>query len=242
MGLKPKKFLPDEFSYKDTNDGVSDIGSASNLKDRSENYYKISEYFYRVENHDQLNKIGKSFEKDYANGVKSFAITSTEESISKQNTILGIASYFDHLANLNVLIVTNETRGPLGDFHSQGKKMFRKYETHEKHEVSYTKYHESLDFVSFRELIKMSQGKRPTKDYEIALDIFLEAYDLIIWDVPSVEEIAMDKQLYYTVSLKFESLSVVVSKSKATGNKVKKIVEFFENYGVPLKGLIYSES
>ena len=63
--------------------------------------------FYKVSNHLELFKVGTSFYKDYKEGFKSFAISSTGYHSSQQQTILGLASFFDHTKeDLKILVLS----------------------------------------------------------------------------------------------------------------------------------------
>ena len=68
---------------------------------------KKNKYFYKVRNHHELFKIGSSFYNDFKMGVKSFAISSTGYPQSQQNSILGLASFFDHKEDVRIGIVSN---------------------------------------------------------------------------------------------------------------------------------------
>src|SRR4051812_7470874 len=68
---------------------------------------KPTDFFYRVSNPGELAKIGQSYLEDFKTGIKSFAISSTNYKASQQRTVLALASYFDHLYDMKILIISD---------------------------------------------------------------------------------------------------------------------------------------
>ena len=85
---------------------------------------KGNRYFYKVSNHHELYKIGASFYADYTDGMKSFAISSTGYPQSQQNSILGLASFFDHKDDLRIAIISDNLKE--GSSKTSSKNQYKK--------------------------------------------------------------------------------------------------------------------
>ena len=67
----------------------------------------LADYFSRVQNSEELFKIGKDFAESLKQGTKNFAFTSLGLKNSQQRTILGLCCFFDRVDHLKIAIVSD---------------------------------------------------------------------------------------------------------------------------------------
>jgi hypothetical protein len=199
---------------------------------------RSNKYFYKVSNHHELFKIGSSFFEDYKRGVKSFAVGSTGYQASQQNSILGLASFFDHKEDIKIGIVSDNLKeGAFSEIVSISKKS--KLELGDTDEpCTYYSFYKHFDFFDLDELIEISNSDGALR-YEEVFDSLVDEYDIIFWDVPDLSKIKKDSEKYFPVIMKFESLSIIVAQSLSNSKDIKDIKNFFIGYGISLKGLLF---
>jgi hypothetical protein len=197
---------------------------------REEKKKKSSKYFYRVSNHHELFKIGRSFYSDYLSGVKSFAITSTGYQTSQQKSILGLASFFDHKEDVKIGIISdNLQQGAFKDIISICKK------------VNFDLFGLDHQFVINMDDLLGLANHDAVVDYDEVFDQVIDMYDVIFWDVPELHKIQLHAEQYFPVIMKFESISIIVAKALSKRSDIEEIKRFFLGYGINLKGLLLAE-
>lgn len=198
-------------------------------------------YFYKVKNHHELFKIGKSFLDDYYKGVKCFAISSTGYQTSQQKSILGVASFFDHEEDVKIAIVSDNL------VHGVFKEIIFAAQPGEislvDNSVSCEAYHfyDHFDFINLDQLLqkgKQEQNENAATFDEIFDDI-INRYDVIFWDVPELHKIQKESELYFPMIMRFDSLSIVVAPGTSDAKNIQVIRNFFQDYGINLKGLLF---
>jgi len=204
--------------------------------EKKEKKKALSSFFYKVSNHHELFKIGNSFFEDFKRGVKSFAVSSTGYQASQQRTILGLASFLDHQSDLRIGIISDNLY--LGVFKElivacnaseiQLKTCKTALEAHS--------FFSHFDFIDMNHLIET--GSRAGTDYEEYLDEVVDHFDVVFWDVPELYKIQLEKEIYFPIIMRFDSLSIIVAKSATSQNEVEEIRAFFLGYGINLKGLL----
>jgi len=201
---------------------------------------KSNRYFYKVSNHHELFKIGRSFYSDYMAGVKSFAITSTGYQTSQQKTILGLASFFDHKEDLKIGIISdNLKRGAFKDIVSISKTIQYDYFGPDK-SIEIKSFYNHFEFLDLSEILKLANDKE-LGEYDDVFDQIVDLYDIVFWDVPELHNIQVDSEKYFPVIMKFESISIIVAQSLTKRGDVEDIKKFFLGYGINLKGLLLEE-
>ncbi len=195
-------------------------------------------HFYKVENHQELFKIGASFLSDYQSGIKSFAISSTGYHTSQQKTIMGLASFFDHQQDLKIAIVTE---GLENGYFSDVINFDYAHEVDIGNEMTFNvlTFHDHFDFLSLEELLLNEKTAEEDEDLIENIDIFLDSYDLIFWDVPEIHRIQTSLTIYFPMLERFECLSLIVAQSRTKKEEIDHIVNFFRDYGVTLKGFLF---
>lgn len=214
----------------------SEIDEPLKLKKSLKN--KRNRQFYKVENHQELFKIGASFFTDFRSGIKSFAIGSTGYHTSQQKTIMGLASFFDHQEDLKIAIITE---GLDNGYFSQvvDVENFEKTDIGLDMTFNIWSFYGHFDFISLEELLLNEKASEDDEDQISLIDDFLESYDVIFWDVPEVHRIQNSLQIYFPMLERFECLSLIVAQSLSKKEEVDHIINFFRDYGVTLKGFLF---
>jgi hypothetical protein len=201
---------------------------------------KSNRFFYKVSNHHELFKIGRSFYTDYQAGVKSFAITSTGYQTSQQKTILGLASFFDHKEDLKIGIISdNLNQGAFKDIVSISKNVKYDYWGADR-PVTIKSFYNHFEFINLDELLKLARDN-DLGEYDEVFDHIVDLYDIVFWDVPELHKFQMDSEGYFPVIMKFESISIIVAQSLTKKSDIEDIKKFFLGYGINLKGLLLDD-
>lgn len=202
---------------------------------------RSNHFFYKVSNHQELFKIGQSFFEDHLSGIKSFAITSTGYQTSQQKTILGLASFFDHKEeDFKIAIVSdNLEQGALGDIVSICKPMPMEV-LEANHGLHIKSFYNHFDFIDLNEVIDISRDDN-LGEFDTIFDHIVDDYDIIFWDVPELHKIQLNSETYFPMIMKFESLSIIVSKQISKQSDVDDLKQFFLSYGINMKGLLFDD-
>ncbi|MFZ4712074.1 MAG: hypothetical protein ACOYL6_00045 [Bacteriovoracaceae bacterium] len=211
----------------------------NNFSNENENDRPLAKYFYSVSNHCEFYQIGNSFLKDFKEGAKSFAITSTGYKAAQQRTILALASFFDHVKSMKIAIVTNQmVNGAFHDLVSASRPAGLILPVIPSKSIAVERFYHHFDFVSFDEILKLAPKGTPNFEYEHSIAEFVKHYDLIFWDIPELDTLKANHNLYYPIALYFDSLSIIVSHSLSKSKEIEELQKFFTNYGVNLKGFL----
>ncbi len=198
-----------------------------------------SNFFYRVSDLAQLSKIGSSYLEDFKNGIKSFAITSTNYKASQQRTVLALASYFDHMFDMKILIISDSPdKGVFEEVMSAKKvEMTTIHGTNKKLEVNHFYHH--FDLVDLNKLIGLTLTDKPSFDFEVIMDNVLKSYDIVFWDTPIINTHKNNSRIFSHAMSYFESLTIIVSPMVSKATDVNEIKAHFQSFGVNVKGVLF---
>ena len=201
-------------------------------------YHKVVKYFYKISNHHDLYKTGSSFYNDYRKGLKSFAISSTGDKEAQQRVILGLASYFNHEENLTIAIISDSLeKNCFKELYEQSEFFEAQIEGCSK-KLILSRYENIFDFYNLSNILKFAGRDKVTLEYERIISAVIENYDVLFWDVSSLDSMKDATNVYQALISRFDSLSIVVNASESKACEVDKIRTFFLDYGINLKGLI----
>lgn len=235
-GLKFK--LKDSSNLNNDNQQNGEVNSLPKVKQQKKK--RGNRFFYKVSNHHELFKIGRSFYSDYRVGVKSFAITSTGYQTSQQKTILGLASFFDHKEELKICIISdNLVQGAFKDIVSISKKVHYDFWGKEKSILIHSFYNH-FEFIDLNKLMDLAADKS-LGEFDEIYDHIMDMYDVVFWDVPELHKIQINSEKYFPVIMKYESISIIVAQSISKKDDIEEIKRFFLGYGINLKGLLLEE-
>jgi len=224
---------------KKKNDSSFDEDSLKESAGDNENgINNINQYFYKVSNHHELFKIGRSFYEDYkTKGVKSFAISSTGYQDSQQKSILGLASFFDHKTKIKIGIISDNL------FDGTFKDLLMASELEDViigekiPALKIYSFYDHFEFLDLKQVVDLVND-HSIAYYDEVLDKLIENYDIIFWDVPELQKIQKNSEKFFPIIMKFESLSIIVSQRSSSAKDIEEIKNFFLGYGINLKGLL----
>ena len=183
---------------------------------------------YRIANADQLMRLGRPFLDEFKAGTKSFAVSSTNYKTSQQRTVLGLASYFDHLLEARILIVTDSLqRGVFKD-------LIEVSEINSLHTASgpcgavIHRFHHHFDFLDLGSAVEL-EGRGE-------LEAVLEDYDVILWDPPALSIHRHASAVYPKISRHFGSLSLVVATSASKKEDYENLIRHLDGFGISIAG------
>lgn len=186
------------------------------------------ESYYRIASGDQLMKMCRPFLEDFKAGTKSFAISSTNYKTSQQRTVLGLASYFDHLFEARILIISDSLK----------KGIFRDLVNVSEINSLHTsagpcgaiiqRFYHHFDFLDLRAAVELETRG--------LLEAVLEEYDLILWDPPTLSMHLESAEVFPKISRHFGSLSLVVSNSATKNEDYENLKKHFDGYGISIAG------
>jgi len=227
---------PSSLSIVETDNSEKKSASQTKLKTKG----RENRFFYKVSNHQELFRIGRSFYDDYTAGVKSFAISSTGYQTSQQKTILGLASFFDHKDDYKIAVISdNLDQGAFKDIVSISKNIPSTI-VGDDYSLNVKSFYNHFDFINLDEVLNLSNHHN-MKEYDSVFDHIVDYYDIVFWDVPELHKIQLDSERYFPMIMKFESLSIIVSKQITKERHVDELKQFFLGYGINMKGLLFEE-
>ena len=174
--------------------------------------------------------------------MKNFAFSSHGLVEAQQKTILGIASFFNYHEDVRTLIVSSDLRkGLFSNLINQEKIIPVLISQEEEHPMYCYGHNDHFDFLDFNELIKINKKLRNEILYEELIRKILEQYDMVLWDTPNIERINQENEIFFPVSMKFESITLIVKESESQFNQILEIKSFFQKYGLKIKGVLFDQ-
>jgi len=218
---------------------VEDLVNKSQKKNEIQSVDKIASYLSRIGNHQELFKVGKEFQEEFKKGTKNFAFTSTGFKNSQQRMILGLCCYFDSVDQYRIAIVSDHLNyGVFDDLvKNSSEKTYQLAKWRDK--VKYYSYQHHFDFFDFSELLRVYDEHQYTKTFDYEIKSILDYYDIVLWDVPTIEKMKLSAQFHYRISHFYEYLSVIVSPLTSSAKQVEQVKNFFANFNLNLRSILF---
>ena len=200
-----------------------------------------NEYFYKVKSHQELYQIGMSYYRDMANGNKSMAFITHDSHKHLKDSILAIASFIKYQEDLKILIVS------LGLENGSYMHVVNECKKHgtvvgENDDNIPTIYeHAGLSFLDFKEIFSF-RSRFDETGYGELIDYLVSSYDLVMWDVPKLDDLKVSKEEYFPIFIAFDKVSIVVKKQGDKYEDINEMKKFFNKYGIKIKGILFSPS
>ena len=197
-----------------------------------------NEYFYKVKSHQELYQIGMSYYRDMANGNKSMAFITHDSHKHLKDSILAIASFIKYQEDLKILIVSlGLENGSYMHVVDECKK--NGTIVGENDENIPTIYeHAGLSFVDFKEIFSF-RSKFDETGYGELIEYLVSSYDLVMWDVPKLDDLKVSKEEYFPIFIAFDKVSIVVKKQGDKYEDINEMKKFFNKYGIKIKGILF---
>ena len=200
---------------------------------------KSAGYYFQVCKPEELIQIGQSFVSDFINGVRSFAISSTDYKSSQQRLTLALACYFDSLYDMKILVVSDSLgSGPYSALTKTLRPETRRMGNGER-AIKVNRFTSNLELISLNDLIanhaEIDGFKEMTQE-------FLSNYDVVFWDNPTFNIHKKDFKFFDVIHHFFESLTVIVSQSTNDSKDQRELVKYFSSFGICVKGVEFETS
>lgn len=197
-------------------------------------------YYYKAVDHVELFKTGTSYLEDFKNGVRSFAFSSLGVSEAKQKSIFGICSFFNYHTEVRTLIVAEDFKKSFFSFYVKDLKLKEKpiYQDGATYRVYEGPGFDVLDFLE----VKRVYSKVPHYDYEEFLRELTNLYDLVLWDLPEMEVLDANKEVYFPVIRMLDNVSIIVRGKQTNINQVRSLSDYYSKYQVDIKGVLFDAS
>lgn len=197
-------------------------------------------FYYKAVDHVELFKTGTSYLEDFKNGVRSFAFSSLGVTDAKQKSIFGICSFFNYHTEVKTLIVAEDFRKSFFSFYVKDLKP--KEKPIYKDGATYRIYEgPGFDVLDFYE-VKKIYSKVPHYDYEEFLRELTNLYDLVLWDLPDMEVLDANKEVYFPVIRMLDNVSLIVKGKKTSVVQIRSLAEYYSKYQVDIKGVLFDSS
>lgn len=197
-------------------------------------------FYYRAKDHVELYKVGSSFLKDFNSGLKSFSFCSSGLKEDREKSVLGILSFFNYHEDVNICVITSSLKD---SFYSKIATKAEKREAQVFDEDLYYDFYtgDGFEVIEYQEL-KRVERKITAYNFEDFLDQIMGAFDLILWDLPELEVLDSNKELYFPIIRSLDNVSFIVGKNVSKISEINEMISYFKRYQIPIKGLLLSES
>ena len=194
-------------------------------------------YYYKTVDHVELFKTGTAYLEDFKNGLRSFAFSSLGVTDSKQKSIFGICSFFNYHTDVNTLIVSEDFKKSFFSFYI--KELKPKNKPIFKDGESYKLYSgPGFDILDFYE-VKKIYSKVSHYDYEEFLRELTNKYDLVLWDLPNMDILDENKEIFFPVIRMLDNVSLVVRGKETSINHIRSLADYYSKYQVDIKGVLF---
>ncbi len=180
-----------------------------------------SRYFMRAKDHDWLHKLGESLKADIKKGKRLFGIMGVDGTPTSR-MMLGLGSWAGYHLHCNVLLVAGDALA--GQLHGlllvDGAPV--------KGQTFATVAYDNVHIMRQEDYLAVLAAGRAQE---------LQAnYGLCLLDLPTLQELKAARQRLHALVEGLAGLYVLFSTKKISYRQMEKLVSYFTNYGVPLKG------
>ncbi|MCF8060594.1 MAG: hypothetical protein K9K67_14930 [Bacteriovoracaceae bacterium] len=197
-------------------------------------------YYYRAKDHVELFKVGSSFLKDFRSGLKSFSFSSIGLKEEREKSVLGILSFFNYHEDVNICVVTPSL---MDSYYSKiATKAHKKEARVFDEDLHYDFYTgDGFEIIEYSELKKIER-KITAYNFEDFLDFLLGSFDIILWDLPELEILDSNKEVYFPIIRSLDNVSFIVGKNVSKISEINEMISYFKRYQISIKGLLFSDS
>jgi len=241
----PTPVALDSYSSEDVQDGVLNFFNLQDTVDEEVHVDSLPinnrfDIFYEIKNLNSFYKTAGSYLRDYDLGVTSFAlIEDSKRSLGQFNGALALASFFDHKRDQEkVLVVAPSLNLDAHEHKTESVTLSTPFG-----EVSLTlyRYGQNVSALSIEELMKVKSEVANFKALSSSLETLLEDYAVSFWSLPKLSSLKGMKDFIFIVSHFVQNVSIAVKRGKSTQKTLREHKLFFQNYNIPLKGIMVEE-
>jgi hypothetical protein len=195
-------------------------------------------YYYRAKDHVELFKVGSSFLKDFRSGLKSFSFSSIGLKEEREKSVLGILSFFNYHEDVNICVITPSLKESYySRIATKAKKRQAQVFDEDLHYEFYTG--DGFEVIEYGELRRIER-KITAYNFEDFLDFILDSFDIILWDLPDIEVLDSNKEVYFPIIRSLDNVSFIVGQNKSKISEINEMISYFKRYQIPIKGLLFS--
>lgn len=197
-------------------------------------------YYYRAKDHVELFKVGSSFLKDFRSGLKSFSFSSIGLKEEREKSVLGILSFFNYHEDVNICVITPSLKESYySRIATKAKKREAQVFDEDLHYEFYTG--DGFEVIEYSEF-KRIERKITAYNFEDFLDFILDSFDIVLWDLPDIEILDSNKEVYFPIVRSLDNVSFVVGKNVSKISEINEMISYFKRYQIPIKGLLFCDS
>ena len=233
----------------DTKDIENYEESKTVLKDKTVHYDKQTftrkknsshnGFYYRAKDHMELYKVGSSYMIDYNSGLKSIAFCGNSLRPEREKSVFGVTSYFNYHINIKICIVTMSFHESF--YHEMtGDLDYRSVKALDENFDYKVFSGQGFDIIEFSELKKVERKLRH-HDFEYFLDVLVEDYDLVLWDLPELDILNSNKELYFPIVRTVDNVSLIVGENYSKFKHIEQMIDYFNRYQINIKGVLVNK-
>lgn len=205
------------------------------IKHEVDHKFKL-DLFYQIKNLNSFYKTARSYLADYNHGVRSFAIACEHSDQRPSLNALALASFFQNkFDGITVFILAPKNVLESYDHESQ----IERIETPDC-SVDITLYHYGAHAraISIEELTDVNAKLGDFKDFFEVMKVLVSRYDVSFWSLPHYNELKDMKKFLFILTNFVQNVSIVIKRGKTTQRGLRDLKRFFQNYNVPVKGVL----
>lgn len=196
--------------------------------------------FYQIKNLNSFYKTARSYMLDHERGVRSFALISEYDGPRPEMNSLALASFFQSKKEaMTVFIIA--PRSVLESYESE-RRSEKVGQAGDSVDFNFYQYSSQVSALAIEDLLLASEK---VDDFKVMLEILrevLDAYEVSFWSLPSYLQLKEMKKFIFVLTYFVQNVSIVIKRGKTTHKGLRHLKGFFQNYNIPIKGVLVEGS
>lgn len=211
------------------------ITDAKEEKARVDHKYHLN-LFYQIKNLNSFYKTARSYLADYNRGVRSFAIACEHADQRPSLNALALASFFQNkIEGLRVFILAPRIVLESYDHECQVERISADGCGAD---INLYHYGPSMTAISIEELSQVNERLDNLKEFFEIMKVLVSRYDVSFWSLPHYNQLKDMKKFLFILTNFVQNVSIVIRRGKTTQKGLRDLKRFFQNYNVPVKGVL----
>jgi len=225
--------------FNNLQNGKKSTGSFHESKaqhfDHKKNKIGSSRYF-AIKNHLDLFELGRHYTRLYECGMHSFAFYGAGPQKHVQQTLLGLASFFNYHKNEKVLLFIEKLEGSeigkyITHFHTE---VLPFNDSDETFEINIS---DGLEIIEYSQLRHLAY-KMGEQAFSMFLNSVINNAKIIFWELPYSEKISKDCEFFLPIAEVISNFTFVVTNGVSRQSELKNMFEFAEKNQIITEGVI----
>lgn len=189
----------------------------------------------KIERNDIILKLARKYEELYQEGNKSFAVISTGYPELQQRVILSVASLLQKNApSRKMLLIMNSHSVILRKFLNNA---VPNRVTYLDHDIKIYNFYGLYEMVILGNVIDVDYDTS-LKKYNRYIKKVAASYDMILWDLPLIDDIKSRYGHYYPILELLTNLFLVLPSKGSQKDEISYIRDYFANFNIEISGLV----